>query len=152
MAKISGKIVYIYPTQQLQSKSGNAFYKRDFVIAVQSFDRDTGEPTIDEDNIPMLSLTGDRCSQLDTIRHGDIVTVDFYLRGRRYRGDDGKERIITDINVTAVRPCGRTASISPVPTASPAPDTPTAPNPGTPEASDSANPSVPPPPENDLPF
>ncbi len=103
MAKITGKIVYIYPTQQLQSKSGSAFQKRDFVVAIQSFDRDTGEPTIDEGNTPVLTITGERCSQLDNISKGDIVTVDFYLRGRRYRDENNKEKIITDINVTSVR-------------------------------------------------
>lgn len=103
MAKLTGKILYIYPTQQLTSKSGNAFQKRDFVVAMQSFDRDTGEATIDNDNTPVLTLTGDRCSQLDNIKQGDIVTVDFYLRGRRYRDEAGKEKIITDINVTSVR-------------------------------------------------
>lgn len=151
MAKISGRIVYIYPTVQLQSKSGNAFLKRDFVIAVQSFDRDTGEPTIDEDNIPLLSLTGDRCSQLDAIKKGDIVTVDFYLRGRRYRGDDNRERIITDINVTAVRLSGRTASAYPPPPTV-TPEMGATPNPGPPEASDVAAPGAPTLPEDDLPF
>ncbi len=103
MAKLTGKILYIYPTQQLTSKSGNAFQKRDFVVAMQTFDRDTGEATIDNDNTPVLTLTGDRCSQLDSIKQGDIVTVDFYLRGRRYRDDAGKEKIITDINVSSVK-------------------------------------------------
>lgn len=103
MAKITGKIVYIYPTQQLQSKSGSTFQKRDFVVAIQSLDRDTGEPTIDEGNTPVLTITGDRCSQLDSIKPGDIVTVDFYLRGRRYRDEAGKEKIITDINVSSVK-------------------------------------------------
>lgn len=107
MAKITGKLIYAYPTQQIISKNtGNPFQKRDFVIAVQSFDRDTGEPTIDQDNTPMLTLTGDRCPQLDNIAQGQIVTVDFYLRGRRYRDDSNKERIITDVNVTSVRPAG----------------------------------------------
>ncbi|MDE5858550.1 MAG: DUF3127 domain-containing protein [Muribaculaceae bacterium] len=107
MAKLTGKIIYVYPTQQLTSKSGNAFTKRDFVLAVQSFDRDTGEPTIDEDNTPLLTLTGDRCSQLDNIAPGQIVTVDFYLRGRRYRDEQNKEKILTDINVTSVRAQGQ---------------------------------------------
>lgn len=110
MAKFTGKIIYVYPTQQLTSKSGNSFTKRDFVLAVQSFDRDTGEPTIDEENTPMLTLTGDRCSQLDNIQKGQIVTVDFYLRGRRYRDEQNKEKIITDINVTSVRPSGQSVS------------------------------------------
>ena len=107
MAKLTGKIIYVYPTQQLTSKSGNAFTKRDFVIAMQSFDRDTGEPTIDEDNTPLLTLTGDRCSQLDNITPGQIVTVDFYLRGHRYRDEQNKEKILTDINVTSVRAQGQ---------------------------------------------
>ena len=74
MAKLTGKVLFIYPTQQLTAKSGNAFSKRDFVLAVQSFDRDTGEPTIDTENTPQLSLTNDRCSQLDNIAVGQIVT------------------------------------------------------------------------------
>ena len=110
MAKLTGKILYIYPTQQLVSKSGNSFTKRDFVLAMQSFDRDTGEPTIDEENTPMFTLTGDRCSQLDNIQKGQIVTVDFYVRGRRYRDENNKERIITDINVTSVRAHGAVIS------------------------------------------
>ncbi|MDE6651393.1 MAG: DUF3127 domain-containing protein [Paramuribaculum sp.] len=113
MAKLTGKVLYIYPTQQLTAKSGNAFSKRDFVLAVQSFDRDTGEPTIDTENTPQLSLTNDRCTQLDNIAVGQIVTVDFYLRGRRYRDESNKEKIITDINVTSVR------GISTVPTPTP---------------------------------
>lgn len=108
MAKLSGKVVYIYPTAQLTSKSGNTFTKRDFVIALQTFDRDTGEPAIDPDNTPQLTLTGDRCAQLDGVTPGDIVSVDFYLRGRRYRDpESNKEKIITDINVTSVRVTAR---------------------------------------------
>ncbi len=109
MAKITGKILYIYPTQQITLKNGNTFNKRDFVIAVQSFNRDTGEPTIDESNTPLLSLTNDRCALLDNIKTGQIVSVDFYLCGRRYRDDNNKEKIITDINVTSVRPIGGTS-------------------------------------------
>ena len=117
MAKITGKILYIYPTQLLTSKSGNTFTKRDFVLAMQSFDRDTGEPTIDEGNTPLLSLTNDRCSQLDSVRIGQIVSVDFYIRGRRYRDEQNKEKIITDINVTSVRPQNQTfpAQVAPGP-------------------------------------
>lgn len=105
MAKIKARILYVYPTQQLISKSGNAYQKRDFVINPLSFDGETGEPTFDEDNIPQLSITGDRCSQLDGLKKGDCVTVEFYLRGHRYRNpESNKESIITDINVRSVKP------------------------------------------------
>lgn len=103
MATIKGKMIYIYPTQQLTSKSGNAFQKRDFVFAVQRFDPETGEVSIDEENTPMLSVTGDRCLQLDPLKPGDAITVSYNLRGRRYRRDDGKETIINDIDVRSVR-------------------------------------------------
>lgn len=127
MATIKGKMVYIYPVQQLTSKSGNAFQKRDFVFAVQRFDPDTGEVSVDEDNTPMLSVTGDRCALLDRIKAGDHITVTYSLRGRRYRRDDGKEAIINDIDVRAIRldairpePVEQPVSTSLVETAQPA--------------------------------
>lgn len=103
MATIKGRMVYIYPTQQITSKSGNTFQKRDFVFAVQRFDPDTGEVSVDKDNTPMLSVTGDRCALLDRIKAGDSITVTYSLRGRRYHRDDGKEAIINDIDVRAIR-------------------------------------------------
>ncbi|MBD5374327.1 MAG: DUF3127 domain-containing protein [Bacteroides sp.] len=117
MAKLTGKILYIYPTQQLTSKSDNPFTKRDFVLVVQSYDRDTGEPTIDEGNTPLLTLTGDRCSRLDNFQVGQMVEVEYNLRGRRYRDKQNKEKIITDINVTSVRPQNQTfpAQVAPGP-------------------------------------
>lgn len=104
MAKITGRVVYIYPAVEIPSKTpGNPpFHKRDFVIALQTFDRDTGEAAIDEDNTPILTMTGDRCSQLESVAVGQMVAVTYGLRGRRYRDNDGKEKIITDINVTSV--------------------------------------------------
>lgn len=150
MAKITGKILYIYPAQQLTSKSGNAFTKRDFVIAVQRFDPDTGEATIDDTNTPQLTLTGDRSSQLDNIKQGDIVTVDYYLRGRRFRGEDNKEKIITDINITSVRlnavylrPVANTPQGVPPVTPSPQP---------TPDEAHQTAPAQPKDPNDDLPF
>lgn len=127
MAKLTGKVLYIYPTQQLTAKSGNAFQKRDFVVAVQSFDRDTGEPTIDSENTPQLTLTGERCSQLDSVAVGQIVSVDFYLRGRRFRGDDNKEKIITDVNVTSVRGISTLSTPAPPPQTQATPMQPPAP-------------------------
>lgn len=147
MAKLTGKIIYIYPTQQLTSKSGNAFQKRDFVVAMQSFDRDTGEATIDNDNTPVLTLTGDRCSQLDSIKQGDIVTVDFYLRGRRYRDETGKKKIITDINVTSVRQSAARPITAVNPSQAVSPDTP-----ATSSATAPAPAAQPKDPNDDLPF
>ena len=123
MAKINGRVIYVYPSTVITSKSsGNSVTKRDFVIAAQRFDPDTGAPTIDETNTPMLTVVGeDRAAALDGVRPGDMVTVTYGLRGRRYRDSEGRERIITDINVTAVTP-QRMAAPQP-PSVSPAPAT-----------------------------
>ena len=113
MAKLTGRVVYIYPTQVIKSKAtGNDFQKRDFVIAMQYFDRDTGESTVDETNTPLLTITGDRCQQLDDVRVGQMVTVTYGIRGRRYRDSDNKERIITDINVSSVVPIRSSSSVA----------------------------------------
>lgn len=106
MSKIIGQLIYIYPEVSAPLKSGEGtFVKRDFVIAVQRFDPDTGEPTIDTDNTPMFTLFGaDRVHQLDALKIGDIVSITYFLRGRKYRDSEGKERLATDIYVQSVTP------------------------------------------------
>lgn len=125
MAKLTGKILHIYPTAEIPSKTPGhrPFHKREFVIAVQVFDRDTGEPTIEDDNTPVLAMTGERCSQLDSLIPGQMVTVSYNIRGRRYRDDGGKEKIMTDINVISVSPVRGQATVQSVTAETPQPAT-----------------------------
>lgn len=103
MAKLTGKVKEIYPTNELPTKKGGTFKRRDLVIMMQSFDRETGEPTIDPDNTPVLTLSGDRCALLDNIAVGQIISVDYYISGRRYIDKEGKEKLMTSINVTNIK-------------------------------------------------
>lgn len=93
---LTGKIFYIYPTQQLPSKDGNKTYlKRGIVIDATRFDPYTGERGFE--NTPLLEFIGDRCSELDKFQAGQIVTISFDVQGTRYRNKDGVEQIFTRV-------------------------------------------------------
>lgn len=95
--QITGKILYIYPTQQLASKDGSkTFYKRGIVLDLTRFDPYTGERSQFE-NTPMLEFMNDRCQDLDRFLVGQVVTISFDVQGTRYRDAEGVEKIFTRI-------------------------------------------------------
>lgn len=95
--QLTGKILYIYPTQQLPSKDGSKIIlKRGIVIDCTRFDPYTGERNGFE-NTPMLEFIGDRCTELDKYQVGQIVTISFDVQGTRYRNKDGVEQIFTRV-------------------------------------------------------
>ena len=94
--QLTGKILYIYPTQQIPSKDGNkTIVKRGIVIDCTRFDPYTGERGFE--NTPMLEFIGDRCAELDKYQAGQIVTISFDVQGTRYRNKDGIEQIFTRV-------------------------------------------------------
>ena len=95
--QLTGKILYVYPTQQLPSKDGSkTILKRGIVIDCTRFDPYTGERNGFE-NTPMLEFIGDRCTELDKYQVGQIVTISFDVQGTRYRNKDGVEQIFTRV-------------------------------------------------------
>lgn len=93
---LTGKILYIYPTQQLPSKDGSKTYlKRGIVIDSTRFDPYTGERGFE--NTPLLEFSGDRCAELDKFQVGQIVTISFDVQGTRYRNKDNVEQIFTRV-------------------------------------------------------
>lgn len=95
--QLTGKILYIYPTQQIPSKDGSkSILKRGIVIDCTRFDPYTGEKNGFE-NTPMLEFVGDRCTELDKFQVGQIVTISFDVQGSRYRNKDGVEQIFTRV-------------------------------------------------------
>lgn len=63
---LTGKILYIYPPQQIPSKDGSkVITKRAIVIDCTRFDPYTGERGFE--NTPMLEFIGDRCAELDKV-------------------------------------------------------------------------------------
>lgn len=91
--QITGKILYIYPTQQIMTKDGKPFQRRSLVLDTTRFDPYTGERGFE--NTPMLDFAGDQCQELDKYTIGQVVTVSFDVQGSRYRNADGKEQIFT---------------------------------------------------------
>lgn len=106
--KISGRVKEIGPAQQLMSKGGVAYTKRDLVITVRKFDPYTGKPTDDEGNTPKFTMFGDRCRDLDSVSAGQVVTVHFEVTGRSY-DKDGKTDYFTE-----VRPLRVEAQVNPI--------------------------------------
>lgn len=94
--QLTGKILYIYPSQQIPSKDGSkTIVKRSIVIDCTRFDPYTGERGFE--NTPMLEFIGDRCAELDKYQVGQIVTISFDVQGTRYRNKDGAEQIFTRV-------------------------------------------------------
>lgn len=94
--QLTGKIIYIYPPQQIPTKDGSkTIVKRGIVIDCTRFDPYTGERQFE--NTPMLEFIGDRCTELDKYQVGQIVTISFDVQGTRYRNKDGVEQIFTRV-------------------------------------------------------
>ena len=94
--QLTGKILYIYPSQQIPSKDGSkTIVKRSIVIDCTRFDPYTGERGFE--NTPMLEFIGDRCAELDKYQVGQIVTISFDVQGTRYRNKAGAEQIFTRV-------------------------------------------------------
>lgn len=94
---IVGVIQSIGETQNLKSKNGVDFKKRDLLLMVRKYDQNTGDPITDNENTPLLSFMGERCSDLDKFQPGQTVTVYFELQGRKYTDQSGISKIINDI-------------------------------------------------------
>lgn len=117
--QITGKILYIYPTQQLTSKDGSkTFYKRSIVLDLTRFDPYTGERSQFE-NTPMLEFTNDRCQELDKFKVGQVVTISFDVQGTRYKDKSGAEQIFTRIQPYKIEAKQQRNEYDPQPTAQP---------------------------------
>lgn len=100
--QLTGKIEVLGQTQQVASKTGgDAFLRRELVLAVMVYDRYTGEVT--NENHPQFEFAGKNCSKLDAFSVGDVVTVSFTLRGVWYE-KDGERRNYTKVVGFDVQP------------------------------------------------
>lgn len=94
--QITGKILYIYPPQQITTKDGSkTIVKRGVVLDCTRYDPYTGERGFE--NTPLMEFFGDKCAELDNFQIGQVVTVLFDLQGSKYAGDDGRSKIFTSV-------------------------------------------------------
>lgn len=95
--KITGRILSISNTVQIQSKnSGATFTKREFLLDATTYDPYTKERSEYENIIP-LEFSGDKCTELDRFKTGDVVTVSFVLQGRSWSTQDGELKRMVSI-------------------------------------------------------
>lgn len=94
--KMIGKVFSIGATQSIASKNGGQpFQKREIVLDATRFDGLTGERGYD--NFPMFEFGGEKCSELDGFKTGDVVEVSFELQGSFYKDKDGVEKNFTRV-------------------------------------------------------
>jgi hypothetical protein len=88
----TGKLHTIFETKQVSER----FSKREFVLELA--DNPKYPQTV------LFQLTGDRCAQLDDMRVGDQVRVEFSLRGREWRSPSGEVKYFNSLDVWKIEP------------------------------------------------
>lgn len=85
--EVTGKIHSVFDTKQVSER----FSKREFVIELAD------NPKYPQ--LVMFQLTGDRCAQLDGVSAGDVVRIEFSLRGREWRSPSGEVKYFNTLDV-----------------------------------------------------
>jgi hypothetical protein len=88
----TGKLHTIFDTKQVSER----FTKREFVVELND------NPKYPQ--VVQFQLTGDRCSQLDGMRVGDEVRIEFSLRGREWRSPSGELKYFNSLDVWKIEP------------------------------------------------
>ena len=82
---LTGKLIEIFNTKNVSEK----FRKREFVIEYA-----------ENENYPQtisMELQQDNCNQLDNYKVGDIVSVEFDLRGRKWISPQGETKYFNSL-------------------------------------------------------
>lgn len=87
-----GKLHTIFDTKQVSER----FTKREFVVELAD------NPKYPQ--VVLFQLTGDRCAQLDGMRVGESVRIEFSLRGREWRNPQGDVKYFNSLDVWRVEP------------------------------------------------
>ena len=106
--QISGKVLIIEDEVTIPTRSGNTFTKRQIVLDASHYDPMTGQKF---ENYPAFDFVGNRVSELDKFKVGDLVTISFALNGRPFE-KDGKTTYFTSVNGYKVEPYQRPNSCS----------------------------------------
>jgi hypothetical protein len=86
--EITGKLAYKYDTQQIKE----SFKKREFVL--ETAEEINGNIYT---NYAKLQLVQNKCELLDRFNEGDMVKVNFNIKGNRWE-KDGKVNFITNLD------------------------------------------------------
>lgn len=101
--QINGKILIIEDAVTIPTRNGNTFTKRQVVLDASHYDPMTGQKF---ENYPAFDFVGNRVSELDKFKVGDLVTISFALNGRPFE-KDGKTTYFTSVNGYKIEPYQR---------------------------------------------
>ena len=96
--QVQGRIHTAFPAAQVTER----FKKREFVLELDAASR--------YPQLVLFQLTGDRCAALDEFAAGDVVSVEFSLRGREWKSPKGETRYFNSLEVWSIEPAGDEAS------------------------------------------
>lgn len=85
--EVTGKLHVVNETKQVSER----FSKREIVVEIA-----------DNPKYPQFvafQLTGDRCSLADDLRVGDLVRIEFSLRGREWRSPQGETKYFNSLDI-----------------------------------------------------
>ena len=99
--QIIGKVLIVGQTENIQYQD-KTFAKRELVLDCSHFDRFTGQQF---ENYVSLQFTGNRVSELDNFKAGELVQVSYFLSGRKSE-KDGKVKYFTNIVGLKIEPYG----------------------------------------------
>ena len=91
--QISGKVLLIENTVDVQTKSNGIFTKRRIVLDASHYDPMTGQKF---ENYPAFDFVMRNIPKLDSFKEGDMVTISFALNGRPF-DKDGKRDYFTSV-------------------------------------------------------
>lgn len=94
--EITGVVKHLSPTENLITKAGKPYQKRLLVLDCTPYDRITGQRSQYE-NLPAFDFLNEQCSQLDVVRPGDVVRVEFFVQGDVWTTPEGETKYITKL-------------------------------------------------------
>lgn len=92
--QVQGRIHTAFEEAQVTQR----FKKREFVLELDAASR--------YPQLVLFQLTGDRCAVLDDFGAGDVVSVEFSLRGREWKSPKGETRYFNSLEVWSVERAG----------------------------------------------
>lgn len=95
--EVTGRLHTKFPTQQIKDN----FSKREFVIELT----DESPTGMVFTNYASFQLVNASCSVIDQFQEGDMIKVNFNIRGNRWERD-GQVRYITNLNAWRVERAG----------------------------------------------
>jgi hypothetical protein len=111
--QVTGKVLKVGYVEDIPTKSGNVFRKRELILDATRYDPYTGERGFE--NFPSFEFVQEKVKELDGLNVGEVVTVSFDLQGNKFTTQEGQERYFTKVRGYKVERKTQAPSLPPLP-------------------------------------